>query len=170
MVPKGPLDAYTLSNQLLTTQGWQKVTERGVSIPAIKVGSTLVPVEIFDAPSWPQRPQYKGVTTDAVVVNLAGGTKVSVFNSKWQLREKIATLHQRGHAGTPKAASDLQDIRFLASKIPAGDYQKGLLAFGPGEHKTAFEAILKRPDVPKDLIEALKKIILFWVLLVWKVM
>ncbi|KAH6902026.1 hypothetical protein BKA70DRAFT_678599 [Coprinopsis sp. MPI-PUGE-AT-0042] len=159
VVPKGQLDAYTLSNQLLTTPGWESVTEHGVPIPAIKVGSTLVPVEIFDAPSWPQRPQYKGVTTDATVVTLAGGVKVSVFNAAWQLREKIATFHQRGHAGTPKGASDLQDIRFLASKIPAGDYQKGILAFGHGEHKVAFEAILKRPDMPKDVAEALKKIV-----------
>ncbi|KAH6902024.1 hypothetical protein BKA70DRAFT_1196690 [Coprinopsis sp. MPI-PUGE-AT-0042] len=159
VVPKGQLDAYTLSNQLLTQPGWSTVTEHGVPIPAIKVGSTLVPVEIFDPPSWPQRPQYNGVTTDATVVTLSDGVKVSVFNAAWQLKEKIATFHQRGKVGTPKAASDLQDIRFLASKIPAGDYQKGLLLLGPGEHKDAFQAILKRPDMPKDLAAALAKIV-----------
>ncbi|TEB26803.1 hypothetical protein FA13DRAFT_1712974 [Coprinellus micaceus] len=159
MVPKGKTMAYELSNMLLKTPGFGQVMEHGMPLPAVKLGSTLVPIEIFDAPSWPQRPQYQLVGKETRQVKLKDGTTVSIFNAAWQLREKIATAHQRGRPGTPKAASDMQDIRFLASQIPAASYGKGLLAFGAGEYKDAFKAILTRPDMPKELAAALKKII-----------
>jgi len=159
MVPKGNVYAYELSETLKKLPGWTTVKEHGQDTPAVVLGQTTVPVEIFDAPTWVSRPQYGLVGKESTTVKLADGTPVSVFNAQWQLREKIATAHQRGKVGTAKASTDIADVRFLASIIPAAQYQKGLLVFGPGEYKDALAGLLKRPDVPKDLAANLVKII-----------
>lgn len=109
-------DAARLSNHLITHYpdhiGFN--LKYGVQIPFVKLSSITADVEIFDAATWPTRPQYNFdlANNGRSSLALSGiSTPVPAFDANWLLREKILTLVQRG--STPAATRDRADIAAL---------------------------------------------------------
>ncbi|KAL6303296.1 hypothetical protein BKA93DRAFT_347012 [Sparassis latifolia] len=162
IVANSQYDADRLSQHLRTLPQFTEVDEDGVGVltPAIRlVDNTVVPIEIFDSSTWPERPQYQYVESDSIDRVLSNGTTVSLFSAPWQLREKIAAAQQRGQPGSLKATTDIADIRFLCSIIPSDQRQQGLLEFADPQYVDAFQGFLQRPDVDDGLRQQLSEIV-----------
>ncbi|KGO45942.1 Protein of unknown function DUF1814 [Penicillium expansum] len=90
------------------------VSQFGHVIPAYKLrlpeGSIqLVEVEIFDFPSWPNRPQYN-LQTATRVTKTVNGYSVKMFSAEWLTREKLLSQYQRQGV---KHATDIEDLSRL---------------------------------------------------------
>ena len=106
------ITADRLTTQLLTSYSsrFGPINQHGNTILGYKLavsgGATLlVQLEVFDYPSWPQRPQYNIQTAGRSILTVAGHP-VKIFSPEWMLREKILSQYQR--RGSDKEATDLR--------------------------------------------------------------
>jgi len=113
-----------------------------------KFGNTqvLVELEIFDAETWPFRPQYNlnEKRNTRVKVPIGGEKTVAVFSPVWLLREKILTHSNR--VGSGSAKSDLDDIDFLLDIV--GERS---LVMKSGEEIAALKVLLEKAPQLKSL-------------------
>lgn len=105
-VDQRQITADRLTNVLLTSfpSEFQGINQYGHTIPAYiyrrynfrRPGTKfqLVELEVFDAQSWPQRPQYN-LQTATRTTRIINGQVVNFFSPEWILREKILSQYQR---------------------------------------------------------------------------
>lgn len=130
----------------------------GHYIPQIKYKGAHFTVDIFDAKTWPNRPQY-----DIGKSSREKEDGIYIFSPEWLLREKVATLADR-NTNPGKKASDKFDIGFLIKPefIPASDYGKKELNLATSEyHRTKFNEVINSTDetlLSSEVKAILKKI------------
>lgn len=101
-----------------------------------------IDIEVFDAASWPQRPQYDMTTANRVSITV-NGQNVQVFSPEWLFREKVLSQHERSSGR--KAGQDLEDAFHLLGIVQAGG--KEMDFNGKPDLEAALACFLKaRPD------------------------
>jgi len=160
VISSSDMSAEKLNELLLNTPGFVPLDMDNVGyfIPGIDIdGQRKFPVEIFDAASWPMRPQYGEVFTEHRSVTLPDGTSVKVFSPAWLLREKIQATYER----EKKTESDLFDIKFLCGVIRPEEYQQGVLDLrNAPQFQDAFRAFVSRTDIDDSIRELIQRIFL----------
>jgi hypothetical protein len=158
-VDQRQITADRLTNVLLTDypSEFQGINQYGHTIPAYiyrrynlrRPGTMfqLVELEVFDAQSWPQRPQYNLQTATRTTMTI-NGQVVNFFSPEWILREKILSQYQR--QGTQKEPTDHWDIVNLIPRAALGSPD---LDFSQSQQlETALENFVqKRPDLTQAL-------------------
>ena len=133
------------------------INQYGVSIPAYKLSQgegrppKLVELEVFDAQSWPQRPQYN-LQMASRVTRTVLARPVKIFSPAWLLREKILAQDQR--EGSSKAVRDIEDVASLVPFVSGGQPE---LNFDQSEHHQAALRNLVQKDAA--LATALRQVI-----------
>ena len=111
-----------------------------------------VEMEIFDLPSWPQRPQYDLTKATRITLTLQGQS-VKFFSPEWIFREKV--LSQHGREGSLKGLQDVGDViemlRIARPSAPEMDFN------GREEMIEALQSFLhKRPEARSLAAEKVK--------------
>ncbi|KAK2774972.1 hypothetical protein FQN52_004100 [Onygenales sp. PD_12] len=150
------ITADRLTTKLLTEypSKFAAVDQFGHTIPGYKLAlpggaSSVVGLEVFDAASWPQRPQYNVQAASRQTMNI-NGHPVKVFAPEWILREKILSQYER--QGGAKGRSDICD---LINVVPFAVPGKPELNFNNDEKlKSALSNLLqKHPELAPRLKE-----------------